>query len=130
MFFYYFLSLFTKNYFLIDAINLATWGPLYTCLVSLFFRIDIYITFNMTLKSNLRFVQCNWYMHEIVIFQKLALDYSVTMYGMLLKGFSIAIFAYLKFLEGKLLNFLFKDVMIYSLSLPDWTSNIIEFYHN
>ena len=58
-------------------------------------------------------------MHEIVIFQKLALDYSVTMYGMLLKGFLIAIFAYLKFLEGKLLNFLFKDVMIYSLSLPD-----------
>ena len=28
--------LFTENYFLIDAINLATRGPLYTCLVHLF----------------------------------------------------------------------------------------------
>ena len=27
-------SLFIENYFLIAAINLATWGPLYTCLVS------------------------------------------------------------------------------------------------
>ena len=26
-------SLFTENYFLIAAISLATWGPLYTCLV-------------------------------------------------------------------------------------------------
>ena len=35
MFFYYFFqkSLFTENYFLIAAINLATRGPLYTCLV-------------------------------------------------------------------------------------------------
>ena len=33
--FYYFLqkSIFTENYFLIAAINLAIWGPLYTCLV-------------------------------------------------------------------------------------------------
>ena len=37
MFFYYFYqkSLFTENYFLIAAINLATWVPLYTCLVYL-----------------------------------------------------------------------------------------------
>ena len=36
-FFYYFFqkSLLTENYFLIAAINLATWGPLYTCLVPL-----------------------------------------------------------------------------------------------
>ena len=35
MVFYYFFqkSLFTENYFLIAAINLATRGPLYTCLV-------------------------------------------------------------------------------------------------
>ena len=35
MFFYYFFqkSLFTENYFLIAAINLATQFPLYTCLV-------------------------------------------------------------------------------------------------
>ena len=35
MFFYYFFqkSLFTENYFLIAAINLATRGPCYTCLV-------------------------------------------------------------------------------------------------
>ena len=34
-FFYYFLqkSIFTENYFLIAAINLATRGLLYTCLV-------------------------------------------------------------------------------------------------
>ena len=33
--FYYFFqkSLFTENYFLIAAMNLATRGPLYTCLV-------------------------------------------------------------------------------------------------
>ena len=30
-------SLFTENYFLIAAINLATLGPLYTCLVWIFF---------------------------------------------------------------------------------------------
>ena len=28
-------SLFTENYFLIAVINLATWGPLYTCLVNI-----------------------------------------------------------------------------------------------
>ena len=35
-FFYYFFqkSLFTVTYFLIAVINLTTWGPLYTCLVS------------------------------------------------------------------------------------------------
>ena len=31
-------SLFTENYFLIDAINSATQGPLYTCLVLYIFR--------------------------------------------------------------------------------------------
>ena len=37
MVFYYFFqkSLFTENYFLIAAINLATQGPLYTCLALL-----------------------------------------------------------------------------------------------
>ena len=37
--FYYFFqkSLFAENNFLIAAINLTTWGPLYTCLVFLSF---------------------------------------------------------------------------------------------
>ena len=40
VFFYHFFqkSLFTENYILIAAINLASRGPLYTCLVSLGFR--------------------------------------------------------------------------------------------
>ena len=33
MLFFFQKSLFTENYFLIAAINLATRGPLYTCLV-------------------------------------------------------------------------------------------------
>ena len=33
-------SLFTENYFLIAAINLATRGPLYTCLVLLSFTYE------------------------------------------------------------------------------------------
>ena len=41
MVFYYFFqkSLFTENYFLIAAINLATRGPLYTCLVLIYIHL-------------------------------------------------------------------------------------------
>ena len=41
MFFYYFVqkSLFTENYFQIAAINVATRGLLYTCLVLYFFSL-------------------------------------------------------------------------------------------
>ena len=42
--YYYFFqkSLFTENYFLIDAINLATRGPLYTCLVKIWYCLRLF----------------------------------------------------------------------------------------
>ena len=48
MFFYQFFqkSLFTENYFLIAVINLATRGPLYTCLVLLYSSFYINILYS------------------------------------------------------------------------------------
>ena len=59
-FFHYFFqkSFFTKNYFLIAAIYLTTWGPWYTCLVQRVLSITKIDVFKMILNLSWCALQC------------------------------------------------------------------------